>query len=150
MERSGVWTASLADMNTGFALAMQFQGSKMQTATGVYPQAGMSVRCAKDEKRLLGAPVVRTSGTLDTGSYDDIPQPKTADLQTYPNPFKDEFYINSTDAYEFEIYDISGKLVQSGKVQSGKVSATKQQKGFYLVKIIMENGAAVNKKIIKE
>lgn len=149
MERSGVWTASLADMNTGFALAMEFQGSKMQTATGAYPQAAMSVRCAKDEKRLLGAPVVRDSGTLDTG-YDNIPKPKTADLQTYPNPFKDEFYINSPNAEQFEIYDISGKLVQSGKVNSGKVSAPKLQKGFYLVKIIMENGEAVTKKIIKE
>ena len=77
-------------------------------------------------------------------------KPKTADLQTYPNPFKDEFYINSPNADEFEIYDISGKLVQSGKVNSGKVSAPKLQKGFYLVKIIMENGEAVTKKIIKE
>ena len=39
--RTGVWTASLADLHTGFALAMQFDDTKMQTGTGVYPQAGM-------------------------------------------------------------------------------------------------------------
>ena len=150
LERSGVWTASLADLNTGFALAMQFEGTKMQTGTGVYPQAGMSVRCAKDEKRLLGAPIVRNSGTLDTGSYDNIPKSQNGSLQTYPNPFKDEFYINSPDAKDFEIYDISGKLVQKGNVQSGKIAAPKLQKGFYLVKIIMEDGSAVTKKIIKD
>ena len=58
-ERAGVWTASLADLNTGFALALQFEGNRMQTGTGVYPQAGMSVRCAKDEKRILGTPVAK-------------------------------------------------------------------------------------------
>ena len=47
----------MTDLNTGFALALQFEGSRTQTEIGVYSQAGMSVRCAKDENRLLGTPV---------------------------------------------------------------------------------------------
>ena len=147
-ERSGVWTASLADMNTGYALAMQFQGSKMQTGTGVYPQAGMSVRCAKDEKRLLGTPVERNNQTLSTQPL--APKPQNIDLQVYPNPFKDEFYVANPDSVNFEIYDFSGKLLQTGDINNQKVSAGKIQKGIYIIKIIMRDGSATSKKMIKQ
>ena len=97
MDRAGVWTASLADLNTGFALALQFEGNRMQTGTGVYPQAGMSVRCAKDEKRLLGTQVPRNKKPTVS---DEAPQKlvvKSANeqLKVYPNPFKDQFNIKS-------------------------------------------------------
>lgn len=147
-DRSGVWTASLADMNTGFALAMQFQGSKMQTGTGVYPQAGMSVRCAKDEKRLLGTPVERNSATLSTQPVE--PKPQNSDLQVYPNPFKDEFYVANPDAANYEVYDFSGKLVLKGDINNQKVTAAKMQKGIYIIKIIMQDGSAISKKMIKQ
>lgn len=150
LDRSGVWTASLADMSTGFALAMQFQQNKVQTGTGVYPQAGMSVRCARDENRLLGVPVVKSSGgTLATGDYNS-PKPQNRDLQVYPNPFKDEFYINSANAKNYEIYDFSGKLINKGKVEYGKVASPKMQSGYYIIKIMMEDGSAVTKKLIKQ
>ena len=141
----------MADMNTGFALAMQFQGTKMQSGTGVYPQAGMSVRCAKDEKRLLGTPVERHNQTLTTQDYQKlIPQPQDRDLQVYPNPFKDEFYVGNPDAVSYEIYDFSGKLVLKGRIDKQKVSAQKMQNGVYIIKIVMKDGSAVTKKMIKQ
>lgn len=151
LERTGVWTAAMADMNTGFALAMQFEGNKMQSGTGVYPQAGMNVRCAKDEKRLLGTPVERSSQTLTTQQPQTvIQQPENRDLQVYPNPFKDEFYVANPDAVGFEIYDFSGKLILSGKINNQKVSAGKMQNGIYLIKISMKDGSALTKKMIKQ
>lgn len=151
LDRTGVWTAAMADMNTGFALAMQFQGTKMQSGTGVYPQAGMSVRCAKDEKRLLGTPVERHNQTLTTQDYQKlIPQPQDRDLQVYPNPFKDEFYVGNPDAVSYEIYDFSGKLVLKGRIDKQKVSAQKMQNGVYIIKIVMKDGSAVTKKMIKQ
>ena len=151
LERTGVWTAALADMNTGFALAMQFEGSKMQSGTGVYPQAGMSVRCAKDEQRLLGVPVQRSNQTANTQIYQTlIPQPENRDLQVYPNPFKEVFYVPNTDAVNYEIYDFSGKLMLKGKIVDQKVSAQKMQNGIYVIKIIMKDGSAISKKMIKQ
>ena len=147
-DRSGVWTASLADMNTGYALAMQFQGTKMQTGTGVYPQAGMSVRCAKDEKRLLGALVERNNQTLSTQPLE--PKPQNSDLQVYPNPFKDEFYVANPDAANYEFYDFSGKLVLKGDINNQKITAGKMQKGIYIIKVIMQDGSAISKKMIKQ
>lgn len=151
LDRSGVWTASLADMNTGFALAMQFQGDKMQTGTGVYPQAGMSVRCAKDERRLLGVPVTKNNPDIVLGTEGDqvISQAQNNDLKVYPNPFKDEFSINNPNSKNYEIYDFSGKLVLRGAVQNGRVDATTVQKGIYILKIFMNDGSIVSRKLIK-
>lgn len=151
-DRSGVWTASMADFNTGFALAMQFQGTEMQTGTGVYPQAGMSVRCAKDEKRFLGVPFDKKPNE-NIG----IPQenkltvhPENNEVNVYPNPFKDQFTIKATGVQSVELYDLGGKLVLKSTVENGNVTADKLLKGIYIVKIIMKDQSFVTKKIIKQ
>lgn len=152
MARTGVWTASLADLNTGFALAMQFEGNRMQTGTGVYPQAGMNVRCAKDENRFLADPVSRNSKNpviVVEKPREALPELIKEELNIYPNPFKDEFSITNSDAQQFEIYDLSGKLVLKGNIQNNKVNATVISKGIYLLKIIMNDGSSVSKKLIK-
>ena len=149
-DRSGVWTASMADYNTGYALAMQFQGNKMQTGTGVYPQAAMSVRCAKDEKRLLGV----TSSHTNTGTLNPdevvIAQSKDKKVDLFPNPFKDQFNINSKDAQSIELYDLSGKLLLKTKIENGNVRVGNLLNGVYIVKIIMKDLSFVTKKIIKQ
>ena len=150
--RSGVWTASLADLRTGFALAMQFQGNTMQTGTGVYPQAAMGVRCAKDENRLLGTPVSKNKPPVIIQPIAEklVTQPENNELKIYPNPFKEEFSISNSNAMSYEIYDFSGKLVLKGNVENARVNASPIQKGIYLLKINMKDGAAVTKKLIKQ
>ena len=150
--RSGVWTASLADLRTGFALAMQFQGNTMQTGTGVYPQAAMSVRCAKDENRLLGTTVSKNKPPVIIQPIAEklVTQPENNELKIYPNPFKEEFSISNSNAMSYEIYDFSGKLVLKGNVENARVNASPIQKGIYLLKINMKDGAAVTKKLIKQ
>lgn len=154
MDRAGVWTSSLADMRTGYALAMQFQNSnnKMQTATGVYPQAAMGVRCAKDENRLLGIPVANIppsngnpGGTLGTG---ETATDKDG-VQIYPNPFQGEINIKNAKIKSFEMFDMSGKLVLSGEVHEGKIFAAHLQNGIYLLKLVQTDGKAEMKKVIK-
>ncbi|WHF50560.1 T9SS type A sorting domain-containing protein [Chryseobacterium gotjawalense] len=149
-DRSGVWTASMADYNTGYALAMQFQGTKMQTGTAVYPQAGMSVRCAKDEKRLLGVPTSHVNGGAVLNSEEVVIPTDSKPVDLYPNPFKDQFTINSKDAQFVELYDLSGKLVLKTKVENGSVRAGNLLKGIYIVKIIMKDQSFITKKIIKQ
>lgn len=150
--RSGVWTAALADFHTGFALALQFQGDKMQTGTGVYPQAGMSVRCAKDENRLLGTPVSKNKPPVlvQPNTEKLVAQPENNELKIYPNPFRDEFSISNPNAINYEIYDFSGKLVLKGNVQNSRVNATQILNGIYLLKIKMKDGSSVTKKLIKQ
>jgi len=149
-DRSGVWTASMADFNTGFALAMQFQKDKMQTATGVYPQAAMSVRCAKDVTRLLGTPretkVIKVTVPKVEAPAQTV---TTTDVQIYPNPFTTEFSIKNKDSQLVEIYDMSGKMVLKSSVQDNKVNTTNLLPGLYIAKIVMKDKSVVTKKIIK-
>lgn len=151
-DRSGVWTASMADYNTGFALAMQFQGNKMQTGTGVYPQAGMSVRCAKDEKRLLGAPSGKNGPYIGKDIKETEPSLTIVnnEINLYPNPFKDQFNIQNKNAESVQLYDLSGKLVLTSKIVDGSVTASNLPNGLYIVKILMKDQSFVTKKLIKQ
>ncbi len=154
LDRSGVWTAAMADLRTGFALAMVFQDSKMQTGTGVYPQAAMGVRCAKDETRLLGVAPTKQAEV----SRDDQPKLRetlvktesTVNVTVYPNPFSSVFSINADGAQQYEIYDLTGKLLQKGSPDNGKVNGAALPKGVYLLKVFMADGSSVSKKIMKQ
>ena len=149
-DRSGVWTASMADLHTGYALAMQFQGSQMQTGTGVYPQAGMSVRCAKDDKRLLGTERKQNPKPIKVPKKAEISVPENKGIQLYPNPVTEEFHLTTTDAVTVEIYDMIGKLVLKTDLKTGAVNASRLTAGIYIVKITMKDQSVVTKKIIKQ
>lgn len=150
-DRSGVWTASMADYHTGYALAMQFEGNRMQTGTGVYPQAGMSVRCAKDEKRLL-ASTDENGQKMPTIKLDtkDEANANLVEVALSPNPFKHEFYISNPNVHQVEIYDLSGKLVLKTRSHHGTVNAHQLPSGLYIVKITLNNQTVISKKIIKQ
>lgn len=67
----------------------------------------------------------------------------------YPNPTSDFLNIKSDQKIsKIEIYDMSGKLVQTSKMNNERVSVSKLPKGNYLLKIQTENGV-VNSKFIK-
>jgi hypothetical protein len=53
------------------------------------------------------------------------------DIMVYPNPVKDSLTIVSKEELDYYLFDVSGRLVQQGKV-------TKQMeipKGYYILKI---------------
>lgn len=147
--RSGVWTASLADLGTGYALAMLFDNKKMQTGTGVYPQAAMSVRCAKDEPRYLGLPVTtgnEPGGTLGTVGAE--PAEKAALL--FPNPFTDALHLYSDDAVAYQIFDLSGKMIAEGSIQNRKIPTATLLRGAYLVKLQMKDHSYITQKVLRK
>ena len=70
-------------------------------------------------------------------------------ITMYPNPTSDFLNIKSDQKIsKIEIYDMSGKLVQTSKMNNEKVSVSKLPKGNYLIKLQTENGV-VNSKFIK-
>lgn len=148
-KRSGIWTASLADRATGFALALQFYDNKMQTGTGVYPQAGMGVRCAKDVNRYLGI-----SGNKHSKSKVEVQkfvkEPEIKSSEIFPL-IKDGIYqISNLQAKTYDIFDMSGRLVQSGAIKNKTVDASQLNTGYYLLQIILENKKVISQKIFKK
>ena len=151
-ERTGVWLAALSDLNKGFALGMLLNDDKMQTATGVYPQAAMSVRCAKDEARYLGVPVSYTNTEIDFNAKNEVlvvGGTTSSSGNMYPNPFINELFYTGEDATDFQLYDMGGKLVDNGKIINGKLDIGQMISGIYIVKIKHKNGSVITKKVIK-
>ncbi len=150
---SGVWTASLADLATGFALAMQFEKNtgKMQTGTGVYPQAAMGVRCSRDEfpqanaAKDSGIRMMNTAAKIDPKLAASEPQ-----LQIFPSPFTNEINVGSPEADFFELYDMGGKLVLAGRIENGKISPRNLTAGMFTLKIVFRNGTSATKKVLKK
>ena len=72
------------------------------------------------------------------------------DLKIYPNPVKDLLYFNSENKIiSFEVYDITGRILNSNKVIGNSVDLSNLKTGNYLLKLYT-NDSVINSKIIKE
>ncbi|WP_172280355.1 reprolysin-like metallopeptidase [Chryseobacterium sp. LAM-KRS1] len=60
---------------------------------------------------------------------------QVADIKLYPNPVKDVLHISGTTSEEFKIFDIGGKLINSGKLINGTVNINYLTKGAYVIQI---------------
>ncbi|SFN35760.1 Por secretion system C-terminal sorting domain-containing protein [Chryseobacterium oleae] len=57
------------------------------------------------------------------------------DIKVYPNPVKDVLNISNTTSEEYKIFDMSGKVISSGKLERGSVNVSKLIKGAYVILI---------------
>lgn len=67
-----------------------------------------------------------------------------ANIQLYPNPASNIFYVNGKDISKVEIYDLAGRLVKSASNISNGISVSEFSKGIYILKI--QSGKSVNSK----
>ncbi len=71
-----------------------------------------------------------SSGRGEIGTKDLI-----TDIKLYPNPVKDILYISNTTAEDYKIFDMGGKLINSGKLERGSVNVSSLIKGAYMIQI---------------
>ncbi|WP_374462009.1 reprolysin-like metallopeptidase [Chryseobacterium taeanense] len=71
-----------------------------------------------------------SSGRSETDTKDLI-----TDIKLYPNPVKDILYISNTKAEDYKIFDMGGKLINSGKLERGSVNVSGLIKGAYMIQI---------------
>lgn len=135
---TGVWTAALSDYMIGYGLGMQMNKENyVRTGTGVYPQAGMNVRCAKDEPRYTAGENFLANEEIYI-TDDEV-------LMVYPNPVKDFLHIQSDEKFTYAIFDLNGSLMSEGNVQNQRIDFNSLPKGIYI--LILNNQLV--KKIIK-
>lgn len=162
--RTGLWTSSPADVYSGYALSLDLysvstnagQNGRLATGYGRYPQAGMGVRCVKDTERYMGdlpyteniSQPVNVISRMDKASM--ILVENKNGIEVYPNPAKDFLSINNNDDLLYEIFDISGKIIQKGEVNNRKINISNLIKGAYLIRFINKGNTVFIKKIIKE
>jgi hypothetical protein len=66
------------------------------------------------------------------------------DIKLYPNPVRDILNISNTTSEDYKIFDMGGKLINSGKLERGSVNVSNLIKGAYMIQI-----GEVSKRFIK-
>ena len=57
------------------------------------------------------------------------------EIKLYPNPVKDILNISNTTSEEYKIFDMGGKLINSGKLERGTVNVSHLVKGAYVIQV---------------
>lgn len=78
-------------------------------------------------------------GEMDIDTKDLI-----TDIKLYPNPVRDILNVSNTTNEDYKIFDMGGKLINSGKLNKGSVNVSGLIKGAYLIQI-----GEVSKRFIK-
>lgn len=84
-------------------------------------------------------------GVLPSGIFESKAM---AEYKMYPNPVEDVLNINDlNDVNKIEIFDITGKMVQSAIVESNRISVniSALNSGVYIVSFYTKNGIKTNK-----
>lgn len=123
-----------------FALLMMFHkgSNKGYINTGEEKRSAISVRCIKEQLPPLFDNVL---GTKDSKKV-------LSNTKIYPNPTKNEFYIQGKGEARVEVYDITGKLLGQTVVKSSRDAIPTQalKAGTYVIKITRE-GKSITEKL---
>lgn len=66
------------------------------------------------------------------------------DIKLYPNPVRDILNISNTTTEDYKIFDMGGKLINSGKLERGTVNVSNLTTGAYTIQI-----GEISKRFIK-
>lgn len=75
-----------------------------------------------------------------------------SNLNIYPNPTKDIFYVDADLPFEFEMYDLTGKLLlkDTNAQMQKEININAFSSGIYMLKIHSVDGAEYVHKLVKE
>ena len=90
-----------------------------------------------------------TETVLVKGALLTIPDFENTNAILYPNPTDGILNIGNENLSKILIFDISGKIINEFKPQS-TIDLSNISKGFYLIKLISNNGGVLTDKIIIE
>ncbi|ASK30914.1 hypothetical protein CEY12_12730 [Chryseobacterium sp. T16E-39] len=162
----GVWTGALVSNYIGRPVNMLFDAASSANRMIAFhdnndPYFGMSCRCVKmkydadgNEEGVIPAlqitslPATKAAMAFDKNEIEKIVS--TEKVSVFPNPVKDELHIkapNNNEGYYYQIYNMSGQLVKSGKFENGRTNLSSLISGNYLIRI---NNSENVIKIIKE
>jgi len=161
----GVWTAALNSNYIGRPINVLFDTASNANRMIAFhdnndPYFGMSCRCVKikydadgneegvvPRLQVTALPATKPSAVLSGKAIQETAREKTS---FFPNPVRNELYIRTpdrNDGYYYQVYNMSGQLVKSGKFENGKTDLSSLISGAYLLRI---NDSKEVVKIIKE
>jgi hypothetical protein len=79
-----------------------------------------------------------------TSANDEIQ--KNNELQVYPNPTNDFLYVSlSEQTTQYQIFNLSGRMVQQGFLDSNKINCSSLQSGVYVLNIYSQRESYLSK-----
>ncbi|MFY1045128.1 T9SS type A sorting domain-containing protein [Chryseobacterium sp. GP-SGM7] len=162
---SGIWTAALNSNYLGRAINMLLDSaSNPNRMIALHdnndPYFGMNCRCAKikynsngDEEGPIPAIPVTPGSTIKASNVftkKELTNKATENkIALFPNPVKDALYIKASEQidYYYQIYNMTGQIVKSGKFENNFADVSNLVNGIYLVRI---NNSETVVKIIKK
>lgn len=86
-----------------------------------------------------------TLNILSSGRANDFDVKNVlTDIKLYPNPVRDILNISNTTTEDYKIFDMGGKLINSGKLERGTVNVSSLTAGAYTIQI-----GEISKRFIK-
>ncbi|MBK1896511.1 zinc-dependent metalloprotease [Chryseobacterium paridis] len=82
--------------------------------------------------------------TASSAKEKDVAKDLITEVKVYPNPVSDILNVSNTTSEEYKIFDVSGKIISSGKLERGTVNVNHLTKGTYLIQV-----REITKKFIK-
>ncbi|WP_100075865.1 T9SS type A sorting domain-containing protein [Chryseobacterium camelliae] len=160
-----VWTAALNSSYIGRPINLLFDAASSANRMVAFhdnndPYFGMSCRCVKvkydasgneegviPRLQITSLPVTKQAGALSRNEVSDLV--KEDKISFFPNPVKNILYIKapSDQGYYYQVYNMSGQLVKSGKFDHMQTDLSSLISGAYLLRI---NNSKEIVKIIKE
>lgn len=86
-----------------------------------------------------------TLNIVSSGRGDDFAtKDLITDIKLYPNPARDILNVSNTTNEDYKIFDMGGKLINSGNLKGGSVNVSNLVKGAYVIQV-----GEVSKRFIK-
>jgi len=86
-----------------------------------------------------------TLNILSSGRGNDFDVKNSmTDIKLYPNPVRDLLNVSNTTTEDYKIFDMGGKLINSGKLERGTVNVSSLTAGAYTIQI-----GEISKRFIK-
>ena len=112
--------------STRFNVNLQNGGTMYQAGTGNV--ANITVHHDATYPSKINLP--GTNPSLSIASIDEK-------VNIYPNPVKEKLFINAAEAFSsYEIYELSGRLIETGNLTSSSVYVNELTTGIYILKLI--------------
>ncbi|MET3539130.1 T9SS type A sorting domain-containing protein [Chryseobacterium limigenitum] len=161
----GIWTAALNSNYIGRPINILFDAASSANRLTVFhdnndPYFAMSCRCVKikydangnEQGALPGLQITSlpaAKASLPLGESDVVEKVRKNKITLFPNPVKDVLYIDAAEngKYFYQIYNMSGQLVQSGQFINDEARVSSLSSGVYLVRV---NNSEIVVKILKE
>ncbi|KQR94986.1 hypothetical protein ASG01_03765 [Chryseobacterium sp. Leaf180] len=148
----GIWTAALNSNYLGRPINILFDAASSANRMIAFhdnndPYFGMNCRCVKvkyangkEEGPVVRIPVTSGNSQKATNTYSKaevVEKTRDAAITVFPNPVGNTLYLkaDAEKMYYFQLYNLSGQLIKSGKFEDMKTDVSSLISGVYLLRI---------------